>query len=717
MTEELTLNIVAGNGFPVTSKRNKFVGKVGKSRKQRIEARRKFKKKLLKFGFVKPSQNLKSEATKTDTTVSEDITLSEHTEKENKARVFKKEKTKLTHSLFVGNPIIPYLDIPKYESKAKTTKFANCESFAELNIHQGVKSYVLEKMQIKSMTTVQSKAIPVLLDGKDAMIRSETGSGKSLTYALPMVHNLQAIIPPISRKDGLTAIVLVPTRELALQTFQLFQRLTLPVRRIVATCIIGGQKRKTEKACLRKGCNIVVSTPGRFVDHIENTACMCLKNIRWVVFDEADRLLDMGFRKDIEKVLFNIEANSEHARQVVLLSATLTTGVEDLTSLALKDPVRIVVKSEDKAKAISDFIDPLTSLKVDIVPLPKQLIQYVTIVPSKLRLVTLLAFIKSSCLNIQNQKVLIFLSCRDSVSFHHVLLKNYIGQQGMELNDNFSSIALHGGMSQPERTSSVIKFKHAKYGVLLCTDVAARGLDIPNVDWVVQYTSPGNPVEYIHRVGRTARAGHKGNALLFLTPAEAAYASLLQRFDITVQERKMEEILCGLLEKSAKNMQYNVRLQMAKEQASDIHSALEEQVHGDQNLKRTAAKAFIAYVRAYATYPSSLKHIFHVKSLQLGHVAKSFALKNAPRETKRIANGIDIHKKKKILNQVKKSTRQTTLKLPDKSQEDNHERNQKSRQPKTKPIKHPIVSKYDLMSEFSSGLETVNFSKKRKIKL
>uniref|UniRef100_H2YP16 ATP-dependent RNA helicase n=1 Tax=Ciona savignyi TaxID=51511 RepID=H2YP16_CIOSA len=479
------------------------------------------------------------------------------------------------------------------------------------------------------MTKVQTKSIPILLDGKDALIRSQTGSGKTLAYALAVIQNLQSLIPHVTRQSGPTALVFVPTRELALQTFEVFQRLTLPVRRIVATCIVGGQKRKSEKARLRKGSNIIISTPGRFIDHIENTHCLSLAGVKWIVFDEADRLLDMGFQKNINQILRSVKEQSKIKQQVVLLSATLTKGVENLVNLALMDPVYIEtdLKTEKQAQI---FVDPYTGLNVEKAMLPSKLTQYVTVVPSKLRLVTLLAFINKKSNLEESGKILVFLSCRDSIDFHFKLLDKMA--EFLDIKVKFQHFQLHGGMSQSERTKTIQDYRRVKSGVLLCTDVASRGLDIPKVDWVVQHNSPGNPVDYVHRVGRTARAGKNGNALLVLSPAEVEYTSLLTRFNIVVQELKLEEILFGLLEKKQQGINYNVRIQMGKEEASKVHRKLEELVHENKMLKELAGKAFVAYVRAYATYPAALKHIFHIQNLHLGHVAKSFALQDTPSE-------------------------------------------------------------------------------------
>ena len=409
--------------------------------------------------------------------------------------------------IFQGNPEIPDLQCIIEPVKSNKSIYSTDKSFSDLNIMPRLKAYISEKMKFEHLTKVQAEALPVLLSGKDALITAETGSGKTLAYAIPVVQNLQAIEPPIKRADGPNALVFAPTRELALQSYDVFHSLTQSVIRIVPTCIIGGQKRKSEKARIRKGANIIISTPGRFVDHLENTCCLNLENVQWLVFDEADRLLDMGFQSSINKILAAVKEKSKCNQQVVLLSATLTPGVEKLVNLSLTDPERVKITPEKQAEFM--FIEKHSGLKLEKASLPSSLTQYVTIVPMKIKLISLLAFINYHCIQ-KREKLLVFLSCRDSVVFHHDILRKCDLTEYNPKSAPIFTFQLHGGMTQQERTSAVLEFKKTEYGVVFCTDVAARGLDIPNVQWVIQYDSPGSPVNYIHRVGRTARAGNEG---------------------------------------------------------------------------------------------------------------------------------------------------------------------------------------------------------------
>nr|CAB3237004.1 probable ATP-dependent RNA helicase DDX31 [Phallusia mammillata] len=716
MTDDITLNISSSVNVQPRKYRNHHVRGIV-SRKRRIEERRKLKKRILKFGQLETE---KSDAGHQMITKDEGKVPSLKTKEENVTKVTRPIKrdnhTQMvkTKSIFSGNPDIPELDLPK-PAPRKVKKVTPINKFIDLDIHPGLKSYIVEKMELEQMTPVQAAALPVLLEGQDALIRSQTGSGKTLAYALSVIQTLQEIKPEVTRQNGPMAIVLTPTRELAQQSYAVFQQLTLPIRRLVATWLVGGQNRKSEKARIRKGVNIIVSTPGRFVDHLENTSCLNLENIKWLVFDEADRLLDMGFQKDINKVLKEIKKQTETKPQTVLLSATLNRGVENLVDLTLTSPAKVDVNDAKGLKSdSSNFVDPSTGLEVEKVSLPEKLQQHVVVVPSKLRLISLFSFIMEK---VSSAKILVFLSCRDSVEFHFHILKLFL-EHHRQTAWAKNVFQLHGGMAQKDRTETMIKFKKSKLSVLLCTDVAARGLDIPRVDWVVQYTSPGSPVDYIHRVGRTARAGQKGNAVLFLTPVEVPYVKLLTSYDIDVSELKLDQLLTGLLSTKSKNFQENVRIQMAKEKAAETHKTFESFIQEDKNLKELSVKAFVSFIRAYATYPLALKHIFHVKNLHTGHVAKSFALQDTPGEAlKSLQNTVgqravqQMQFKRKQTNNNSKNNTEQLQKQPDSKKT----APAKSKVPPKATKRHPIVAKFDLMSEFSSGMEGVTVQKKMKV--
>ncbi|XP_050010875.1 ATP-dependent DNA helicase DDX31 [Alexandromys fortis] len=588
-----------------------------------------------------------------------------------------------TSSLFKNNPEIP--ELHRAVVKQVREQVFSPEAFQELNLHPHLISTINTVLKMSSMTSVQKQSIPVLLEGRDALVRSQTGSGKTLAYCIPVVQSLQALTSKIQRSDGPYALVLVPTRELALQSFDTVQKLLRPFTWIVPGVLMGGEKRKSEKARLRKGINILISTPGRLVDHIKSTKNIHFNRIRWLVVDEADRILDLGFEKDITVILNAVNAECQK-RQNVLLSATLTEGVTQLADISLHNPVSISVldKIWDQPNPKEDI-----STQLDSFAIPESLDQHVVLVPSKLRLVCLAAFIMQKCKFEKDQKMIVFFSSCELVEFHYSLFLHTLScRSGAATSEQLPSaswplkfLRLHGNMEQEERTSVFHEFSRSRTGILLCTDVAARGLDLPQVTWIVQYSAPSSPAEYIHRIGRTARIGCHGSSLLILAPSEAEYVNSLASHKINVSEIKIEDILAVLRKDDCfKRRQRGAQKSHAsgpqeiRERATVLQTIFEDFVHSSEEMVSWAKKALQSFIRAYATYPRELKPIFHVRSLHLGHVAKSFGLRDAPRNL-----NVSIVKKK------------ASLKRPD---------------PRRKSQKkYRLVLAEVLRSEYSSGLE------------
>ncbi|XP_071820778.1 ATP-dependent DNA helicase DDX31-like isoform X1 [Apostichopus japonicus] len=556
-------------------------------------------------------------------------------------------------SLFRKNPDIPKLmasNVQQTKEDVFSIKF-----FKELNLHPFMISNLEKQMGFEHATSVQAKAIPVVMKGGDVLVKSQTGSGKTLAFSIPIIQSLQCAQPKVQRSDGVYAVILAPTRELALQSFETLQTLVKPFNWIVPGCITGGERKKSEKARLRKGVNVLVATPGRLVDHILNTSSLQFWKLRWLVLDEADRLLDMGFEKDVAAILNAINSQSEGCQRL-LLSATLTQGVERLAGIALTNPTFIDVAKDEavvlpSTKDQSDYVPEEELLSTKPTPvaeeedfnftIPDTLEQYYMIVPSKLRLVTLFALILSKSTRSSKTKMLIFLSNRDSVEFHYNLLNQMLCPGGKENANNtgLKIFRLHGSMEQKVRRDVYEEFHNKGKGILLCTDVAARGLDLPDVDWIVQYNTPGTPAEYVHRVGRTARVGRLGHAVIFLGPSEAEYVKTLQGHKISVKAVDYSEILQTLVRHAPAELlteeHFNGRPPKTMEEAATrLQKKLENYVHSESDHTKLAQQAYHSFIRAYATYPSSLKHIFHIKKLHLGHVAKSFGLREAPSKFK-----------------------------------------------------------------------------------
>uniref|UniRef100_F7E2R0 ATP-dependent RNA helicase n=1 Tax=Xenopus tropicalis TaxID=8364 RepID=F7E2R0_XENTR len=545
-----------------------------------------------------------------------------------------------TSSLFKNNPEVPDIDRPAV--KQLKEKVFSADSFSDLGLHPHLVSTINTVMNMTNTTSVQKQTIPALLAGRDVLVRSQTGSGKTMAYGVPLVQSLQGVTPKIQRSDGPYALVLVPTRELALQSFSTIQKLLKPFTWIVPGVLMGGEKRKSEKARLRKGINILISTPGRLLDHIRSTKSIHFTRARWLVVDEADRILDMGFEKDVTAILNALNSQCQH-RQNVLLSATLSPGVARLADISLNDPVSVTIAEdtnrEDKhgGKPKEDKKDGDSSCFA----MPEKLHQHAVVAPSKLKLVTLAAFILGKWKCAKKPKMIVFFPSCELVEFYHSLLSKVLtmGDSAMGPDD---FLRLHGNMEQEERTEVFQQFTHCQAGILLCTDVAARGLDLPQVTWIVQFSAPASAAEYIHRVGRTARLGAQGSSLLILIPSEAAYLQTLAEHKISVSEMKMEDILSNLLmedflkiRRAGGKKSEAADPQTVRERATVLQTKFEDYVHASADTALRAKKALQSYIRSYATYPKNLKHIFHIRSLHLGHVAKSFGLRDAPHSLSR----------------------------------------------------------------------------------
>ena len=418
------------------------------------------------------------------------------------------------------------------------------------------------------MTEVQARTIPPLLAGRDVLGAARTGSGKTLAFLIPSVELLyHAKFMP---RNGTGVMVLSPTRELALQIYNVAQQLTKKHSQTHGL-IIGGANRRVEAEKLVKGVNLLVATPGRLLDHMQNTKGFTFSSLKIFCMDEADRMLDIGFEEEMRTIVRMIPKD----RQTMLFSATQTTKVEDLARLSLKSPTYIGV---DDARAVS------TATGVE---------QGYCVVPSEKRFLLLFTFLKKNL----KKKIMVFFSSCNSVKYHAELL-NYID---IPVSD------IHGKQKQQRRTTTFFEFCKAERGVLLCTDVAARGLDIPAVDWIIQFDPPDDPREYIHRVGRTARGTDgRGRALLFLIPEELAFLKYLKSAKVPLNEYEFPD-----------------------KKIANVQSQLEKLVEKNYYLHQSARDAYRAYILAYNSH--TLKDVYNVHELNLASVALSFGFHRPPK--------------------------------------------------------------------------------------
>ncbi|EFC50369.1 predicted protein, partial [Naegleria gruberi] len=514
-------------------------------------------------------------------------------------------------------------------------------------------STLTNQMGIERLTKIQTRALSPILGKSNVLMKSETGSGKTLAYLIPLIEMLyrQSLEKKISRDDGTFAIILAPTRELCVQVDKVLKKITSSLNFMVCGGIMGGEKRKSEKERLRKGVNILVATPGRLEDHLRSTQSFKCDKVKYLILDEADILLDFGFEERVKNIY---QMLIQRKLQNPLISQnqtekTLSESIQKvLVSATLHSKIQTLAQQIDVVNALyighgsdGEFIEKVFNLITDKLPsniftIPAHLTQYAIIVPPQFRLVMLAGFLRSKTMSESLEqepgKIIVFLSCCDSVEFHYNFFK-YFQSKFKFIKEvpliHVPLFKLHGDIEQKERTNIFKQFSDAKEGVLFCTDVAARGLDLPCVKWIVQYDPPGNPKEYLHRIGRTARMGVKGHAVMFLHPHEELYKKLLEKYKLTIHEIKgetcLESIILSFRRKSMRD---------PIEAAAWLQNIFEQELvnSGKENteLYSLAVNAYFSYIKYYSTHGGDVKYIFHLNNLHLGHLAKSFALKDSP---------------------------------------------------------------------------------------
>ncbi|MBT7238113.1 DEAD/DEAH box helicase [Candidatus Woesearchaeota archaeon] len=358
------------------------------------------------------------------------------------------------------------------------------EKFKELNIEESILK-ALQEEGFTEPTEIQEKAIPPAIQGKDILAGSATGSGKTLAFGAGIIQNSV-------KGAGIQALILTPTRELAQQVKESIKKFAKH-KPLTISAVYGGMPMDRQFRRL-KVADVVVGTPGRVLDHIKRKTIK-LNNVKTLVLDEADRMLDMGFIDDVEKIIRHVPIE----RQTLLFSATIHGMVSNLIEKHLKDPVKIEVESHvDPTKLTQGYYD----------------------VPDQLKFSLLVHLLKQE----KSGFVMVFCNTRHNTDF----ISNNLKGLGIPAE------AIHGGFTQGKRNKIMEKFHSQKVLTLVCTDVAARGLDIPNISHVYNYDIPSDPKDYIHRIGRTARAGKEGIAINILSSRDH------NNFGKVLQENKIE---------------------------------------------------------------------------------------------------------------------------------------------------------------------------------
>jgi len=418
-------------------------------------------------------------------------------------------------------------------------------------------------------TEIQKESIVLGLRGLDILGAAKTGSGKTLAFLVPILEKLFSL--KWSRDDGAGALVITPTRELAYQIFGCLRDVGKN-HDFSAGLIIGGKDLKYEWDRMG-GCNILICTPGRLLQHLDENPSFSVDNLQMLVLDEADRCLDLGFSTAINSIVSNLPAE----RQTLLFSATQTRNIQDLARLSLSNPVFVSVHEHSA------------------VTTPDNLRQSYIVTEPEHKINILWSFLKSH----RRKKTVVFCSsCKQTKYYSEIFSK---------LKPGMSVMGLYGTLSQLRRMAIYDNFCAKDTAVLFATDIAARGLDFPKVDWVMQLDCPEDATTYTHRAGRTARHRSGGESLLVLTPSE---------------EKMMIKSL-------AANRIPIEKIEVNPSKMHSITGKISALLAGNKELKETAQRAFVSYIKSVSLEKN--KQIFDVKSIDTAKFAESLGLAVAPR--------------------------------------------------------------------------------------
>uniref|UniRef100_A0AAY4DPK1 ATP-dependent RNA helicase n=1 Tax=Denticeps clupeoides TaxID=299321 RepID=A0AAY4DPK1_9TELE len=475
--------------------------------------------------------------------------------------------------------------------------------YTEINPKEAVKfsDFPLSKKTLKGLleaqyrqpTEIQRQTVGFALQGKDVLGAAKTGSGKTLAFLIPVLECLYR--NQWTSLDGLGALIISPTRELAYQTFEVLRKVGKN-HEFSAGLIIGGKNLKDESEKIHN-TNIIICTPGRLLQHMDETSAFHASDLLMLVLDEADRILDMGFAETLNAIVENLPST----RQTLLFSATQTKSVKDLARLSLNDPEYVWVHEQAK------FSTPAT------------LEQNYVVCELHQKVNMLFSFLRS---HLQKKIIVFFASCKEV---------QYLFRVFCRLRPGISVLALHGKQQQMKRVEVYNNFVHKKAAVLFATDIAARGLDFPAVNWVLQFDCPEDANTYIHRVGRTARYKEGGEALLLLLPSEE------KGMIAQLQEKKVP---------------IN-KIQVNPEKLVTVEQKLEAFLAQEKEQKERAQRCFVSYLRSI--YLMKNKDVFDVFRIRLPEYAASLGLAVPPRV--------------RFLNKAKKQKEDSST-TPNKSEEE-----------------------------------------------
>ena len=362
-------------------------------------------------------------------------------------------------------------------------------SFEELGLNMSIVKAVKE-IGMENPFPIQEHCIPLILKGKDVIGQAHTGTGKTAAFSLPIISSLKS-------RGPIQALVLVPTRELAMQVSTEIRKFSKYMG-IRSLAVYGGQSIHIQKEQLRRGVQIIVATPGRLIDHLKQGTIQ-LEDVKFVVLDEADRMLDMGFVDDIKFILFYVNER----RQTCLFSATMPIEILRLSREYMKEPEQVRLNEDEISLETID--------------------QSYLIVEEREKFKHLCNFIKN---REKGQQTIVFVATKQRTQ----RIADDLNREG------FRVITIHGDLSQRQRDYSMNRFKNGSEDILVATDIAARGIDVPTVGNIINYDIPEDPLIYFHRIGRTARAGASGKAISLVSSSRYEdFARILKRTELTVK--------------------------------------------------------------------------------------------------------------------------------------------------------------------------------------
>ena len=422
--------------------------------------------------------------------------------------------------------------------------------FDELNLSKEIQKAV-EEMGFEEATPIQSEAIPAIMSGKDIIGQAQTGTGKTASFGIPLIEAID------KHSKNIQALVLCPTRELAIQVAEEMNNLLKYVKTVKVVPIYGGQSIDRQIKILKFGVQIVIATPGRLIDHI-NRGTLNLENVKMVVLDEADEMLDMGFRDDIEKIL----KTSPKERQTVMFSATMPRQIMDLSKKYLKNAehIKVVHKELTVPNVNQYFFELKPNMKLDVL---------------------------TRLIDIHDPKLsLVFCNTKRVVDelVSHLQARGYFAE------------GLHGDMKQMMRDRVMSKFRNGTLEILVATDVAARGIDVEEIDAVFNYDMPQDEEYYVHRIGRTARAGRAGQAFTFAVGKDFNKIKEIERYTKTKIVRQQIPSLKDVEEIRLNSLIEDVKKVLDSKEDMKRYIHIVERLHSEEYSSEEIASALLKMI-------------------------------------------------------------------------------------------------------------------------